>query len=420
MLANISIPLVGAVDTAVMGRLPDEVYIGAVAIGAVIFNFLYWGFGFLRMGTTGFISQAYGSGNYSEVSNAICRALLLGGAMGMVLIILQWPLGILALWFFEGSEELESLALQYFSIRIWSAPAALIQYAVLGFLIGLQRTPAVLGLQLLLNGTNVILDIVFVIGFGWGVQGVAFATLISEYLAAGVGLFLVYRGIKRLTGHIDSRALLDREAIKALFNVNANIFIRTLCLILAFSYFTAQGTLLGETTLAANTILMHMLGFIAYGLDGFAHAVETLGGNAYGARDSRAFRIAVMTSTQWAGIAALFNALIFFLLGPTFIGWMTTLDHVHQEALVYLPWVVLSPLLSVWSFQLDGIYIGTTFTKEMRNGMLISLALYLCAVWMLAPVLGNHGLWLALMVFFIIRAVTLGIWFPRIGKSMHL
>lgn len=419
MLANISIPLVGAVDTAVMGHLPSEVFIGAVAIGAVVFNFLYWGFGFLRMGTTGFVSQAHGAGDHDEVANAFVRAVLVGIAVGVLLVALQWPLGRVALWLFEADPETERLAWLYFSIRIFSAPAALVQYAALGYLIGVQRTASVLGLQLLLNGTNISLDLLFVVGLGWGVEGVATASLIGEYAAAIAGVALVRGSLRRLGGTVAPARLFDGESFKALFSVNFNIFVRTLCLVFGFAYFTAQGALLGPTILAANAILMQMIGFIAFGLDGFAHAVESLGGNAYGARDLRTFRVAVRTSTLWAGLMALACVGVFFLLGGVFIGWMTSLDEVREAALRYLPWVALSPLLSVWSFQLDGIYIGTTFTREMRNGMLISLAGYLATVWLFASWWGNHGLWAALLAFFALRGVTLLAWYPRIERRIR-
>lgn len=419
MLANVSIPLVGAVDTAVMGHLPSEIYIGAVAIGAVVFSFLYWGFGFLRMGTTGFVAQAYGARDHNEMANAFARAVAVAVAVGGLLILLQWPIGRLALWLFEAGAETESLAYLYFSIRIWSAPAALVQYAALGFLIGVQRTPAVLGLQLLLNGINITLDLLFVVGLGWEVEGVATASLIGEYTAAVAGVLLVRGTLRRLDGRVEKPRLLDPAAFKALVSVNFNIFVRTLCLVFAFSYFTARGAVFGPATLAANAILMQMIAFISYGLDGFAHAVETLGGGAYGARDLRTFRVAVRTSTQWAAIMAFLNIAVFYLLGGVFIGWMTSLDTVVDQALRYLPWVAMSPLLSVWSFQLDGIYIGATFTREMRNGMLISLAGYLAAVWLLTPWWGNHGLWGALMIFFVLRALTLYAWYPRIEARLR-
>ncbi len=419
MVANMSIPLVGAVDTAVVGHLSSEIYIGAVAIGAVIFSFLYWGFGFLRMGTTGFVSQAHGAGDRDEVANSFARAMLVGVVVGAALIALQRPIGHLALWLFHGDPDTEKQTYLYFSIRIWSAPAALVQYAALGFLIGVQRTPAVLGLQLLLNGTNIVLDLLFVMGLGWGVAGVATASLIGEYTAAIAGVLLVWGTLRRIGGRVDRPRLFEPEAFKSLVNVNFNIFVRTLCLVFAFSYFTARGAAFGPTTLAGNAILMNMIGIIAYGLDGFAYAVESLGGGAYGARDLRTFRAAVWTSTQWAAAAALLNVAVFYFFGGVFVGWMTSIQPVYHEALRYLPWVAFSPLLSVWSFQLDGIYIGTTFTREMRDGMVISLAAYLASVWIFVSWWGNNGLWLSLMVFFVARALTLLAWYPRIENRLR-
>ncbi len=418
ILSNLSVPLVGAVDTAVVGHLPDPVYIGAVALGAVIFNFLYWGFGFLRMGTTGFVAQAFGAGDSIEVRATLARAVLIGVLLGVVLIAVQSPLLHLALWAFEGSERLESLAADYYRIRIWSAPATLVHYALLGTLIGVQNTRAALALQLVLNGTNVVLDLVFVVGLGWGVEGVAAATLISEFTAAACGVLLLRRALRRLPGSWRRSHLLDASRLRALLRANANIFVRTLCLIFAFSYFTAQGTKLGEAVLAANAVLMHLQQFLAYGLDGFAHAAEALAGGAYGARDRQAFRAAARASTHWALLVALVYLLVYATLGTQLINLFTGIEVVRDEAYAYLPWVVASPLISVWSFQLDGIFIGTTRTREMRNGMLISLAVYLLAVELLLPLWGNHGLWLSLLIFLAARALTLGVFYPRIERSL--
>lgn len=418
ILSNLSVPLVGAVDTAVVGHLPDPVYIGAVALGAVIFNFLYWGFGFLRMGTTGFVAQAYGAGDGIEVRATLARGVLIGVILGALLVAVQSPLLHLALWAFEGSARLESLAADYYRIRIWSAPAALVHYAFLGTLIGVQNTRAALALQLVLNGTNVVLDVLFVVGLGWGVEGVAAATLISEITAAACGALLVRRALRHLSGPWRRSHLLDASRLRALLRANANIFVRTLCLIFAFSYFTAQGTKLGEAVLAANAVLMHLQQFLAYGLDGFAHAAEALAGGAYGARDRRAFRAAARASTHWALLVAVVYLLVYAALGTQLIDLFTGIDAVRNEAYAFLPWVLASPLISVWSFQLDGIFIGTTRTREMRNGMLVSLAVYLLAVELLLPLWGNHGLWLSLLIFLAARALTLGIFYPRIERSL--
>ena len=418
ILSNLSVPLVGVVDTAVVGHLPDPIYIGAVALGALIFSFLYWGFGFLRMGTTGFVAQAYGAENSNEVSAVLMRALLLAMAFGVLIILLQHPIGSVSFSLLEGGVELEAEAIDYYQIRVWSAPAVLGNYAVLGCLIGLQNTRSALVLQLVLNLTNVLLDLVFVLQFGWGVEGVAAASVISEYLALVVGFIIIKSNLARIGGGLKLQGVLNKEKLKALLHVNFNIFIRTLCLVFAFAYFTAQGTKLGEVTLAANAVLLHLQHVLAYGLDGFAHAVEALAGSAYGARNRKAFHSAMFYTTLWALVLAGVYTLVYFLFGTSIISILTGIEAVRMSAYTYLPWLLISPILSVWSFQLDGIFIGTTRTVEMRNGMLISLLAYLGAVWALVPVWGNHGLWLSLIIFMVLRALTLGVMLPSIGRGL--
>jgi MATE family multidrug resistance protein len=419
IVSNLSVPLVGAVDTAVVGHLPDPAYIGAVALGAVIFSFVFWSFGFLRMGTTGFVAQAFGAGDAIEVRTSLLRALLLGLALALGLILLQAPIGWLAFVLLDSGARLEALGQEYFTIRIWGAPATLANYAILGALIGLQRTGTALVLQLVLNGCNLLLDLLFVIGLGWNVAGVALASVLGESLAALVGLVLLHRLLRPAAGEQRCYPLLDAARLRALFRVNGDIFIRTLCLSGAYYYFTLQGATLGTLTLAANAVLMHFQHFLAHGLDGFAHATEALAGSAYGARCRAAFRAAVRACTLWALLVALLYSLIYTLAGPGLIALLTGIDSVRGEALAYLPWLLVSPLISVWSFQLDGIFIGTTRTTEMRNGMLIALAVFLPLVWLLPPLLGNHGLWMALMLFMVARTLTLVVWYPRIERSLE-
>lgn len=413
-----SVPLVGAVDTAVVGHLPDPVYIGAVALGAVIFNFIFWGFGFLRMGTTGFVAQAYGNSDATEIRSTLARGLLLAGVLGLAIVVLQIPIGALAFWAFEGGTELESVAASYYGIRVWSAPAALANYAVLGCLIGMQNTRAALVLQLVLNVSNVLLDLAFVLGFGWGVAGVAIASLVSEYLALAFGWWLVRANFQRIGGEWNRDHILYAPRVRALLHVNLNIFVRTLSLIAAFFYFTAMGTRLGEVTLAANAVLLHLHYFVSYGLDGFAHAAEALAGSAYGARQRAAFRAAVKATTVWALIIAVAYSMVYAAFGHLIIGIITGIETVRLAAADYLPWVLLLPIVSVWSYQFDGIYIGTTHPVEMRNSMLLSFLTYIVASWLLIPLWHNHGLWLSFMIFMAMRGITLGLWFPRIERSI--
>ena len=418
ILSNSSIPLVGAVDTAVMGHLPDPAYIGAVALGANLFSIIFWAFGFLRMGTTGFVAQAFGAGDGEEVAAALKRALLIAGALALVLWALQMPIAAIAFAAVDGSAEVEGLTRTYFEWRIWSAPAVFANYAVLGTLIGLQRTRDVLAVQLVLNGINVALDLLFVPVLGFGVAGVAIASMIAEYTAVGFGIWLIVRRLHGLPRSGHTATLLEPSALRALVAVNGNIFIRTLCLVLSLFYFTAVGTGLGELFVAANAVLMQLLFFLSFGLDGFAHAVEGLTGAARGASRRDQFRAAVRTTTVCAVVVAGAYTLVYAALGPVFIGWMTDLPDVRSAAETYLPWMLLAPIVSVWSFQLDGIFIGTMRTVEMRNGMLIAAGAFWLAAEVLVPMFGNHGLWLAFMGFLALRALTLACWLPRIDRSI--
>jgi MATE family multidrug resistance protein len=418
ILSNISTPLLGAVDTAVVGHLPDPAYIGGVAVGAIIFSFLYWGFGFLRMGTTGFTAQAHGAGDRDELRGTLVRALVLGAVLGLALIAAQRPIGMIAFQALEASQKVEGLASDYFDIRIWSAPASLVNYAILGWLLGSQRATAALLLQVALNGLNIVLDLVFVVGLDWGVEGVAWATLIAEVCAAGLGALIVARALTKEGGRWNWPLICRQARWIALMRVNLDIFLRTLCLILAFALFTATGAKLGDVVLAANAVLLQLMNFIAYGLDGFAHAVEILAGGAVGARNRETFRQVVRTSTIWAAISALIMSLALLAGGPLIIDLFTDIPSVRTAARSYLPWLVVAPLVSVWSFQLDGIFIGATWTPQMRNAMALSLAVFLAANWLLTPAYGNHGLWLALTLFMAARAATLGVYFPRLARSV--
>ena len=418
MLSNMTTPLLGAVDTAVVGQLPDAAYIGGVAIGAIVFSFLFWGFGFLRMGTTGFTAQAYGAGDHAELRATLLRPLVLALGLGALLIALQAPIGMLAFDLLEASPEVEALATSYYDIRIWSAPPALVNYTVLGWLLGTQRARTALSLQVALNGVNIVLDLAFVIGLGWGVEGVALASLIAETGAAVLGIAVVGRILARSGGRWDWARLLRRDRVVALFRVNLDIFLRTLALVFAFSYFTVLSAKMGNVTLAANAILLHLQTMMAYGLDGFSHAAEILAGGALGARSRPAFQGAVRAATIWGFGAAVLVALAYAALGPALIELFTVLPEVRTTAEAFLPWMILSPLVSVWSFLLDGIFIGTTRTAAMRNAMAVSMLAYLGACWLLVPALGNHGLWLAFTLFMAARAITLAVVYPRLLRDI--
>jgi len=420
MLSNVSVPLVGAVDTAVVGHLPEPTSIGAVALGALIFGFVFWGFGFLRMGTTGFIARAYGANDRQDLADTLLRVMFLALVFGGLLILFSSPIIRVSMWLLDSSVEVENLTSDYAFIRIWSAPATLCIYVLTGVFIGMHNTARAFVLQLILNITNVLLDVWFVLGLELGVEGVALATLIAEYLAAGFGLYLLRDNLKYAIKQFNRQRLLDRKALVALMQANGDIFIRTLCLMFSLAYFTAESARMGEVVLAANAILMHLLNIMAYGLDGFAHAAEALTGSAYGASKKALFKRAVRLTTVWAFIIAVIVSLAYFIFGKLVLTLFTGIDDVLDTAQAYLPWMIVSPLLSIWSFQLDGIFIGTGYTREMRNAMIVSMLIYLAALSLLVPWLGNHGLFLGLSLFMVVRAISLGWYYPRILNHIDL
>jgi len=424
ILANIAVPLLGVVDTAVIGHLGQTAPLGAIAIGAQIFSFLYWGLGFLRMGTTGLTAQADGAGDETEVRASLGRALLIAVALAALLIALQRPLSAGAFVVFDTSDEIERLARSYFSIRIWGAPATLVGYAVLGWFIGLRDSRSVLVLQVFLNTLNIVLDLLFVVGFGWGVRGVAVGTLIAEWSAALLALALVTlrlrsRGSLRRAPAVSLASLLEPRPLLATLRVNQDIFLRTVLLISAFAWFTRQGARAGDTILAANHILLQFLAFSAFLLDGFAFAAEALVGQAVG-RDSRPqLQRAVRLSSTLAITTAAATTVAFALLGTTIVDALTNVSAVRQAAQRFLPYAVLHPIVGVWCFQLDGIFIGATRTADMRNAMIVSFAAYLAVWWLLWAALENHGLWIAFLLFFVARGVTLGVRYPALLRSIE-
>jgi multidrug resistance protein, MATE family len=416
MLANVSQPLLGIVDTAVIGRLPEPHYIGAVAIGALVFSFLYWGFGFLRMGTGGLAAQAYGMADAAELAAVLARALLLAAAVGLALIALSPVVGSIVFHLVQASEDVEHEAAIYFSIRIWSAPFTLMTYALVGWFVGIGRTRAALVIALFLNGVNMALDALFVLGLGMTADGIALGTLIAEVSAALLGLVLVAFELKRVQATFELARVLDRDRLRRMVSVNFDIMVRSLLLILTFFWFTAQAARMGDVTLAANAVLMHFFTFSSYLIDGFAHAAEALVGQAVGRRMRAMYRQAVKISSLWAGALSLSLVLAIVLAGPLMIDVLSVSPEVRVMARQYLPWVAVSPLLGVACFQLDGIFTGATQTRDMRNMMIVSFSAFIAAWWVFTPVFGNHGLWLALDLFLAVRTATLMMRLPALER----
>ena len=415
-MANATIPILGAVDTAVVGQLGLAAPIGAVGIGAIIITAIYWLFGFLRMGTTGLTAQAIGSGDKSETSALLVRGIVIGLVAGLVLIIAQVPIFLGALQLSPASMEVESLAQKYLQIRVYSAPAAIALFGITGWLIAKEKTRAVLLLQLVLNGINIALDLVFVLKLGWGVEGVAIATLIAEWSGLIFGLWLAREGFNN--GYWKNWIqIFDRVRLIQMAKVNSDIMIRSILLEIGFVSFLFLGSSFDDATLAANQVLIQFLHITAYALDGFAFAAEALVGQALGAKNRPLFRRAVIMTSQWGLGSVILMALAFFVFGNSIINVMTTAEDVRAVSYEYLPWMVLGPLAGVAAWMLDGVFIGATRTADMRNMMFISFCIYLTALALLLPSYGNHGLWASLIIFSIARGVTLGFKYPALEKS---
>ena len=418
VLANATIPILGAVDTGVVGQMGLAVTIGAVGIGAIIISAIYWLFGFLRMGTTGLTAQAIGSNDHSETSALLVRGILIGLGAGLVLIMTQIPLFSAALGIAPASFEVESLAQEYLKIRVYSAQAAIAIFGITGWLIANERTRAVLVLMLLINSINIVLDFVFVLRLGWGVEGVAYATLIAEWSGLFFGLWLARKGFKN--GYWKNWSqIFDRARLTKMAKVNSDILIRSVLLEIAFVSFLFLGSSFDDATLAANQVLIQFLNITAYAMDGFAFAAEALVGKALGAKNRLIFRRSAVMTSQWGFGSVVVMALAFYVFGNTIINVMTTAEDVRAVSYEYLPWMVLAPLVGAAAWMLDGIFIGATRTADMRNMMFISFCVYLIALALLLPKYGNHGLWASLIIFSIARGVTLGYKYPKLEASVE-
>ena len=414
VLSNATVPLLGAVDTAVIGQLGQAAPLGAVGMGAVILATLYWAFGFLRMSTSGLAAQAEGAGDLPERSAVLLRALLVAGVAGLGLILLQGLLFWAAFAAAPASAEVEGLARTYLAIRIWGAPATIALYALTGWLIGVERTKGVLVLQLWQNGLNIVLDLWFVLGLGWGIEGVAVATLIAEVTGLMLALWLARDALTPAVLRAGLARLGNRVAVARMFTASRDIMGRTILLQLSFTSFVFLGARFGDVTLAANQVLLQFLEITAYALDGFAISAETLVGQAVGARAAGEVRRASRICMQWGFGGAAVMALCFALTGGLIIDLMTTAPDVRIEARWYLWWLVTAPLIGVASWIYDGIFIGALQTREMLRAMMISVAVYAVALVVLIPTMGNHGLWAALMVLNITRGITMRAAYPKV------
>lgn len=422
ILANAAVPLLGLVDTAVIGNIGSVEDLGAIAFGALIFSFVYWSFGFLRMGTTGFTAQAAGAGDEIEVRAVLGRALLMAVGLGTLLILLQWPIRLIAFLLLDGTDAVEILASDYFRIRIWGAPATLTNFALMGLLIGLGLGKSVLLVQLFLNGLNILLDVWFAAVLKLGVAGIALGTVVAEWLTVALAGYLIFRKLQQNKIPNESfwpkARVLDKPMLMKTLSANADIMIRTLLLVFSFAFFVNQSARFGDVLLAANHILLQLISFAAFFLDGYAFVVEAITGTAIGAGQLVRFDLAVRRTSTLALVTAIGLAILTWVWGHLAVGLLTDITEVRSAAADMLFFAALYIACSFAAFQLDGVFIGASFTREMRNAATLSLLVFLLVWWLLERALGINGLWWAMIIYVVARAGALLMYFPSLRNSI--
>ena len=414
ILSNISVPLLSSFDTALMGRLSAD-HLGAVGLGSMIFNFVYWNFGFLRMGSTGMTAQAYGRKNYSEMGTVLGQAALVALSLALLLLLLQTPLLQASQSLLKVSADQQPLVGTYFSIRIWAAPAALGMYALMGWYFGMQNAIYPLILTIVINVVNMGISYLLVWKYQWGIAGVAWGTVIAQYVGVLVGIVLLLQRYPWIRNNIQSQVLLQWEALLRFLRINGDIFLRTLCLTLAFAFFYRQSAGLGDLILATNVILLQYVNWMSYGVDGFAFAAESLVGKYHGAREPEQRTRAIRLSFIWGMALAVLYALLYGLAGTGLLRIFTDKQDIITAALPYLPWMIIFPLLGTPCYIWDGVYVGITASRAMRNTMIIAFAAYLALYYGYGNQLANHGLWLSLTLFMVFRGLVQWWWYWR-GK----
>ncbi|MDQ0427361.1 MATE family multidrug resistance protein [Planomicrobium stackebrandtii] len=415
-ISTVTTPLLGAVDTAVVGQLPNPAYIGGVAIGTVIFNTLYWLFGFLRIGTSGFTAQAHGANDQLLGTLAFIRPLIIALAVGIGFWVLQKPIEYAALSLLNPAEDVAALASDYFGIRIWGVPFTLVNYVIMGWLIGMSRIKISVMIQVLMNLLNIGLDVLFVFGFGWGVSGVASATLIAEVAACLIGLLIVWRGTAYRFQLPSLKMVADGSSVRKMMAVNQDLFIRTICLLAVFNLFTYKSAAFGTETLAANAVLLQIHYLMAYFYDGLSNASSILSGKAIGSKNPVLFKKNLKLSFQWAFFSSLILTALYWLFNTKIFSFFTAIPEVIELGGLYGDWLLLFPLVSSFGIVLYGVFTGATETAPIRNSMLLALGVFLLALWAGVPLLQNHGVWLAFILFSLGRSVFLILYIPRLKR----
>ncbi|MGA4719687.1 MATE family efflux transporter [Fictibacillus nanhaiensis] len=418
ILSTITTPLLGAVDTAVVGQLDDSSYIAGVAVGTIIFNTMYWLFGFLRVSTSGFAAQAHGTKNEEDVLRSLSRPLLLALSISACLVALQYPIKEHFLPLLTSDPVVQSLATNYFTIRIWGVPFALLNYVIIGWMMGLAMIKKTLFLQMYMNVTNIVLDILFVKVFSWGVAGVAAATLISEVSTFVIGLFIVWKAIPAKHRKIFQIKSIDLSSYKKMMRMNRDLFIRTLCLLIVFNVFTAKGGTFGTEILAANAILIQIHYIMAYMYDGFANASSILTGRAIGSNNKALYRSTIKLSFQWAVISSLSISSVYFVFKDQIHLLFTSLPEVLNVVGTYEAWIIIFPIVSSFGVVLHGIFVGATEASSLRNSMIMALLVFLVSLFLAVPRFNNHGLWLAFILFSTARSLFLILHVPKLSRTL--
>jgi MATE family multidrug resistance protein len=415
ILSNLTQPLLSTVDTILSGHLPGPAALGGVALGGTFFNAIFWTFGFLRMATGGLVAQAHGAGDDDELLHHFGRALVTGMLIGAAILLLQGPLISLALGLLGADSDVQQNAHVYCGIRIWSAPAALANYTILGYLLGRQRARTALVLQAVINAVNVAVALFLVMRLHWGIAGIATATLTAEWTGCLVGLAMLFRsGVHPF--RLRWSELAHGPALKRLFGLNRDIFLRTISLVAAYAWFTRTGARAGDAILAANAVLLNFHMIAAYGLDGFANATEALVGEAIGAKRRADYRAVLKAAAVSAFIVSAVISLVYVSFGRQIIAFFTNQEPIRRLAAQFLPWIVIMPIVSVWSFLLDGVFVGATRAPELRDSMIVSFLGFLGLAIVLGAHFGNHGLWAALLSFMVLRGITLAIRLPGLER----
>ncbi|MGF1724476.1 MATE family efflux transporter DinF [Photobacterium nomapromontoriensis] len=417
VLSNITVPLLGLVDAAVIGHLDYAWYLGGVAVGGTMINVTFWLLGFLRMATTGLSAQAYGASDKGAQATVFLQGLAMAWLLALFLIVFHQPVAALIFHFSSASTEVKLYADQYFSIRIWGAPAALANFVIMGWLLGCQNARLPMWLLIITNVVNIVLDVFFVMGLGWKVQGAAAASVLAEYSSLALGLWFVSRQwLASALPPLREKLGTVRDGIGRLLKLNRDIFLRSLCLQLAFTFMTFQGATLGDNVVAANAVLMSFLMLVSYAMDGFAYAMEAMVGKAIGARSREALGRTLIGTTFWSLMISLLITLAFAGFGREIIGLISDIPAVQREAATYLPWLAAVPLVAMWCFLLDGIFIGATRGREMRNSMFVAICSFF-AIWWLLQAYGNHALWGAMLGFMAMRGIGLAVIFAYQWKN---